>query len=118
MKIIIQNFNLNLIILKVKAKLDGFRKGKVPNDVLEQRYGPSIHADVVNDLIQRSYPKSLAENKLDQLLLLQVDLESEDPSKPISYSAVFEVFPELNLKLVDGQIMKIHLISLKMMILI
>ena len=49
----LQNFKQSLIILKVKLKLDGFRKGKVPNDVLEQKYGQSIHADVVNDLIQK-----------------------------------------------------------------
>ena len=38
------------------AEIPGFRKGKVPNDVLEQKYGQSIHTDVVNDLIQSSYP--------------------------------------------------------------
>ncbi len=50
--------------IKGQAKLDGFRKGKVPNDVLEQRYGPSIHSDVVNELIQKSYPEALKENNI------------------------------------------------------
>ena len=57
-------FQTKLNNIKGKAKLDGFRKGKVPNDVLEQRYGQSIHADVVNELIQSSYPEALAENKI------------------------------------------------------
>ena len=34
--------------IRGKAKLDGFRRGKVPTDVLEQRYGPSIHGEVLN----------------------------------------------------------------------
>ena len=51
-------FQSKISNIKGKAKLDGFRKGKVPDDVLEQRYGPSIHADVVNELIQNSYPEA------------------------------------------------------------
>ena len=57
-------FQTKLNNIKGKAKLDGFRKGKVPNDVLEQRYGQSIHSEVVNDLIQSSYHEALTENKV------------------------------------------------------
>jgi len=92
-------FQTKLNNIKSKAKLDGFRKGKVPNDVLEQRYGQSIHADVVNDLIQSSYPQALSENKIRPASAPTVNLESEDPKKPITYSATFEVFPEIKAKL-------------------
>ena len=85
--------------IKRQAKLDGFRKGKVPNDVLEQRYGASIHADVVNELIQKSYPEALKENNIRPASAPEVALESEDPKKPISYSATFEIFPEISPKL-------------------
>ena len=66
---------------------------------LEQRYGPSIHADVVNELIQNSYPEALSENKIRPASAPTVNIESEDPKKPISYSATFEVFPEIKPKL-------------------
>ena len=92
-------FQTKLNNIKGKAKLDGFRKGKVPNDVLEQRYGQSIHADVVNDLIQSSYPQALSENNIRPASAPTVNLESEDPKKPITYSATFEVFPEIKPKL-------------------
>jgi trigger factor len=92
-------FQAKLKNIKGKAKLDGFRKGKVPNDVLEQRYGKSIHADVVNDLIQSSYPQALTENNIRPASAPTVNLESEDPKKPITYSATFEVFPEIKAKL-------------------
>ena len=85
--------------IRGEAKLDGFRKGKVPTDVLKQRYGASIHGDVVNELIQNSYPPALAENNLRPASPPTVDLESEDPTKPISYSATFEVFPDITPKL-------------------
>ena len=92
-------FQSKLNNIRGQAKLDGFRKGKVPNDVLEQKYGQSIHADVVNDLIQSSYPEALNENKIRPASAPTVNLENEDPKKPISYSAVFEVFPEIKPKL-------------------
>ena len=85
--------------IKSTAKLDGFRKGNVPDDVLKQRYGDSIHYDVLNELIQESYPKELQEKDLKPASSPAINIESEDPSKPVSYSAVFEVFPEVKPKL-------------------
>lgn len=92
-------FETKINKIRGEAKLDGFRKGKVPTDVLKQRYGASIHGDVVNELIQNSYPSALAENNLRPASPPTVDLESEDPTKPISYSATFEVFPDITPKL-------------------
>ena len=50
-------FSTKLKNIKTKAKVDGFRKGNVPNEVLEQKYGASIHNEVVNELIQETYPR-------------------------------------------------------------
>ena len=85
--------------IKSTAKLDGFRKGNVPDDVLTKRYGDSIHYEVLNELIQESYPKELQAQELKPASSPAIDILSEDPSKPISYSAVFEVFPEVKPKL-------------------
>jgi len=85
--------------IKSTAKLDGFRKGNVPNDVLKQRYGDSIHYEVLNELIQESYPKELQENNIKPASSPSISIESEEPKKPISYSAIFEVFPEIKPKI-------------------
>ena len=71
----------------------------MPDDVLKQRYGDSIHYEVLNELIQESYPKELQEKDLKPASSPAINIESEDPSKPVSYSAVFEVFPEVKPKL-------------------
>ena len=64
-----QNLQSKINKIKGQAKLDGFRKGNVPNDVLEQRYGRSIHYEVVNELNTRNHiPKHLKKTILDQLL--------------------------------------------------
>ena len=85
--------------IKSTTKLDGFRKGNVPDDVLKQRYGDSIHSEVLNELIQESYPKELQEQELKPASPPAISIESEDPLKPFSYSAVFEVFPDIKVKL-------------------
>ena len=91
-------FSSKLKNVKTKAKIDGFRKGNVPNDVLEQRYGQSIHAEVINELIQESYPKAISENNVRPASSPQVTIDTEDPKKPITYSATIEVFPEIKPK--------------------
>ena len=85
--------------IKSTTKLDGFRKGNVPNDVLKQRYGESIHYEVLNELIQESYPQEIQELKLKPASSPSISIESEDPAKSISYSAVFEVFPDIKPKI-------------------
>ena len=91
-------FNTKITNIKTKAKIDGFRKGSVPKDVLEQRYGQSIHNEVINELIQESYPKAITENNIRPASSPQVSIDSEDPKKPIVYSATVEVFPEIKPK--------------------
>ncbi len=92
-------FSTKLKNIKTKAKVDGFRKGNVPNDVLEQKYGASIHNEVINELIQETYPKAISENNIRPASSPQVSIDSEDPKKPLTYSAVIEVFPEIKPKL-------------------
>ena len=85
--------------IKSTAKFDGFRKGNVPDDVLKQRYGDSIHYEVLNELIQESYPKEIQEQDIKPASSPAITIESEDPRKPIAYSAVFEVFPDVKPKI-------------------
>ena len=92
-------FSTKLKNIRTKAKVDGFRKGNVPNDVLEQKYGASIHNEVINELIQETYPKAISENNIRPASSPQVSIDSEDPKKPLSYSAIIEVFPEIKPKL-------------------
>ena len=94
-----KKYGSKLSKIKSTAKLDGFRKGNVPDDVLRQRYGDSIHYEVLNELIQESYPKELQEQDIKPASSPAISIESEAPTKPISYSAVFEVFPEIKPKI-------------------
>ena len=44
--------------LKKTATIKGFRKGKIPRNILESRFSKDIHADLVPRLIQNSYSEA------------------------------------------------------------
>ena len=94
-----EKYQAKLNKIKSTVKLDGFRKGKVPNDVLIQKYGPSIHYEVLNEVIQETYPLEIAEKEIKPASSPKISIDSEDPKKGIVYSAEFEVFPKFKPKL-------------------
>ena len=94
-----EKYQAKLSKIRSTVKLDGFRKGKVPNDVLIQKYGPSIHYEVLNEVIQETYPLEIAEKEIKPASSPNISIDSEDPKKGIVYSAEFEVFPEFKPKL-------------------
>ncbi len=105
-------FDSKISNLKKNVKLDGFRKGKVPNDVLEQRYGGSVHAEVLNDLIQDSYPKEIAEKKIRPANPPTISMLEDNPDKGIKYKAEFEVFPDIKPKVSSWKTFEKHKINI------
>ena len=47
-----------------KAKIKGFRPGKAPMNVVRQKYSEAAREDVLEKLVEESYPKALQENTL------------------------------------------------------
>lgn len=46
------------------ARIDGFRKGKVPAQMIEKRFGASVRQDVLGDLLQKHFFNVMLENKV------------------------------------------------------
>ena len=93
------NYAAKLKKIRSNVKLDGFRKGSAPDNVLIQKYGPSIHYEILNELIQKTYPIEIKAQNINPASAPKIDIKSEDPKKGISYDAEFEVFPEIKPKL-------------------
>jgi trigger factor len=83
--------------LRGKAKIDGFRPGKVPFSVIEKRFGEGVRQEVIGDLIQKNYVKALEEQKLNPASMPEVDFAEHPEEKEVSFTAVFEVMPEIEL---------------------
>ncbi|HET6724756.1 MAG TPA: trigger factor [Gammaproteobacteria bacterium] len=84
-----------------RAKLKGFRPGKVPFSVVRQQYGADVRQEVVRDLLQSSWTEAVTEQKLEPAGGPKIDDVSADPGANLEYTAVFEVYPEVDVKNVD-----------------
>jgi len=84
------------------AKLKGFRPGKVPFKVVQQRYGGEVRREVLNDLMQSSYAQAVAQEKLQPAGGPNIKASSATQGADFEYVATFEVYPEVELKKVDG----------------
>lgn len=79
------------------AKVDGFRKGKVPRNVFEKRYGTSdILREAMEELINKKYTEVMIEEKLIPVLEPSLNIKSLD-DKGFEVDMVFILDPEVTL---------------------
>ena len=84
------------------AKLKGFRPGKVPIKVIRQQFGAQVRQEVLSDLMQSSFAQAVTEQKLNPAAGPRIEPITAGPGEDLKYRAIFEVFPEISLKSVDG----------------
>jgi trigger factor len=80
--------------LSSKAKIDGFRPGKVPQAVVRKRYGQQVREEVVSDLIQSSFYEAVRDEKLNPAGAPQIKANKIDEGEGLEYEASFEIMPE------------------------
>lgn len=89
--------------LSKQARLKGFRPGKTPRKVLENRFGPQIASDVAADLIQSAYTTALDEHGLEPVGRPSVDRDDDPRSgADFSFSISVEVRPSVELQVWTG----------------
>jgi trigger factor len=76
------------------ASIKGFRPGKVPTQVIRQRFGAQIRQEVLQDMVQSSYSEAIAREKLRPAGGPRIEAEALEAGKDLAYTAVFEVYPE------------------------
>lgn len=85
-----------------KARLKGFRPGKVPRSVLEQHFREDAESEAVRDLINQSYPEALREAGVMPIASPQIRVTAFGPSRDLSYEAMIEVPPQFEVKGYQG----------------
>lgn len=80
------------------AKIKGFRPGKVPDKVIRQRYGGHVRQEVLQEILQSSYSEAVVQEKLRPAGGPSIEPETLEEGKDLTYVAVFEVYPEFELK--------------------
>lgn len=84
------------------ARLKGFRPGKAPLNIVRQQFGKEIHQEVINELMRRSFAEAVVEQKLNPAGGPRIEPIATTEGQDLKYAAVFEVFPEITLKGLEG----------------
>jgi trigger factor len=79
------------------VKMDGFRPGKVPMTVVAQRYGYSVHYEVMNDKVGEAFAQAANEAKLRVAGQPKITEKEQSPEGELAFDAVFEVYPEVKI---------------------
>ncbi len=78
------------------VKASGFRPGKVPMSVVTQRYGYSVHYEVMNDKVGQAFADATSEAKLRVAGAPRIAEKEGAPEGELTFDATFEVYPEIN----------------------
>lgn len=89
--------NNRLRKLARSVKMDGFRPGKVPMNVVAQRYGYSVHYEVMNDQVGTAFNQAANEAQLRVAGQPRITESASSPEGQVVFEAVFEVFPEVKI---------------------
>ena len=94
-----------------KAKIHGFRPGKIPREILKRYYEKEIAESVTKALVNETLPMAIEEAKIYPLTMPVVENEELKDDRNFKYSAVMEVKPEFELKDYMGLEVKKEILS-------
>ncbi|WP_333676730.1 trigger factor [Dyella sp.] len=76
------------------VRLKGFRPGKVPANVIQQRFGAQVRGEVLSDLISSTLREAFEKENLRPVANPAIDTTGQPENGEIAYTAIFEVMPE------------------------
>ena len=95
-------FEAKLAETAKRVRIDGFRPGKVPTKVVRERYGQAIRQEIASDLIEKSLGQALSEHDVKPIGQPKIDDLQFEEGSDFTFKATFEVFPDLDPALIDG----------------
>ena len=85
-----------------RLKLPGFRKGKIPTNVVEQRFGPAVDKDMLDQVIGEAYRMALQSQELEPISEGQVEDVKYEAREDLTFSITFDVQPVIELERLGG----------------
>ncbi|MFH0959936.1 MAG: trigger factor [Pseudomonadota bacterium] len=84
--------------LKKNAQIKGFRRGKVPMEIIKNLFKEQIYGDTAKKIIEETFELGLDEKKIKPLSVINMDQEPLEPGKPFVYTVEIESTPELDVQ--------------------
>lgn len=86
------------LAVRQRASMPGFRRGKVPLEVVRQQFADAIEKQMLEDILPEATSEAMQEAKLDPVVPPLVQNLRFTPGQPLRYEAVVEVRPEVEVK--------------------
>lgn len=86
-------YDQRIVKLSKTAKVNGFRPGKVPLDVIKQRFGDSARQEALSEVIQSSLYSAMEQEKLSPVGVPTVEPKTIVPGQPLEFVATFDILP-------------------------
>ena len=81
-----------------EVRIPGFRPGKVPRKLLEQRLGPEVaREEALRAALPTYYSQAVAENEVDVIAAPEIEITSGQADGPVEFDAVVEVRPSVHI---------------------
>jgi trigger factor len=97
--------------LRKNAQIKGFRRGKVPLDILRNYFKDKVQGDAAKQLIEETFKPGLDEQRITLVSVLSIDPEAVEEGKPFKYIAEIEIPPQIEVKDYEGLKLKKYIRS-------
>lgn len=77
------------------ARINGFRRGKVPMSFVRRQYGNEVRAEVVSEVMRTKYVEAITQEKLNPAGFPEIDASVNEAGKDLEFIATLEVYPEV-----------------------
>ncbi|MCP4567138.1 MAG: trigger factor [FCB group bacterium] len=95
-EIVDETFEKIYTAYRLKAKIDGFRPGKVPLNVIRKRFKGDATAALIDELTQKYYEEAIKETKLEPVGNPTLSDFDVDDGKPLTFTIGIEVMPQID----------------------
>jgi trigger factor len=87
--------------LSKTQRINGFRPGKVPVNVIQKRYGQAVRQEIATEAMQRSFYQAITQEKITPAGAPNFELKTDVMGKDLEFVASFEVYPVVEVKNLD-----------------
>jgi trigger factor len=96
-----RHYQKKLAEYKKTIKIKGFREGKVPESIIEKRYGKSIRQEVRNDILRTALTDAIEKNELTVVGMPDLTPPEWAPGEDLTFEANCEVYPTIVIENLD-----------------
>jgi len=94
--------NARLVEVGKTVKMQGFRPGKVPMDILEKKYGRAVMGEVLETAVNDSTAKVIKDKKLRPAMQPKIEVKEFDEGKDLTYSMKIDILPDFEIMDIEG----------------